>query len=65
MKKWNEIKTEPITWGSLTKFYGVYVAIVLGVYAAAWIGMVVWYYYDEITGWMNETANKVKSKFKK
>ena len=64
MKKWSEIKTEPMTWGSYTRWNLIYAAIVLCVYAAAWIGVLVWYYYDTITEWITNIANKVKSKFK-
>jgi hypothetical protein len=65
MKKWNEIKQEPITWGSYTKFCGIYMAIVFGVYAAIWIGAAAVCYYHEITNWMTKTVNKMKTKFKK
>lgn len=65
MKKWSEIKSEPITWGGCAKFYGWYIVIVLAIYAIAWVGVTVWYYYDDITEKIKNFTYKVKSKFKK
>ena len=65
MKKWNEKKVEPITWGDYANYCKWYMIIVFGIYAIAWIGCVVWYYYEDITTKIRNFADKVKSKFKK
>ncbi len=65
MKKWSEIKSEPMTWGGYTKFCGWWFVIVMAIYAIAWAGVTVWYYYDEITEKIKNFTYKVKSKFKK
>lgn len=65
MKKWSEIKNEPITWGGAARFYGKYTLVVFSIYAICVVATVVWYYADEISVKIKDFASKMKSKFKK
>lgn len=65
MRKWREIKDEPITWGSYASFAGRWTLIVLAFYAVCAGIAVVWYYAEEISDWFADCFDKLKSKFKK
>lgn len=65
MKKWNQIKNEPITWGSYAKLTGWCALITLIIGAITYAVMWGYYYADEISEWIKDTIGKIKSKFKK
>lgn len=65
MKKWNEIKNEPITWGGYAKLCGWAAVISMIIYGIGIAILKVWYYADEISEWFRDTFDRIKSKFKK
>lgn len=65
MKKWNEIKNEPITWGGYMKFSCWYCVIILIIYAIAAAAYCGYYYADVISEKISNTVEKVKAKFRK
>ena len=65
MKKWNEIKNEPITWGGYAKLCGWSTVIYVLLYGIMVAAINIWYYADEISEWLGDTFDKLKSKFRR
>lgn len=65
MKKWNEVKSEPITWGGYAKLCGWSAVISVIIYGIIVGATYIWYYADEISEWFGDTFDKLKSKFRR
>ena len=65
MKKWNEIKSEPITWGGYAKLCGWSMVISVLLSGIMVGGAYICYYADEISEWFGNIFDRLGSKFKK
>ena len=65
MKKWREIKDEPITWGGYAKFAGLCVGIMIVLYVITAVADIIYYYAYMITDKIRGIFYDIRSKFNK